>query len=84
MGAQQFAEHALEATPVPQTSYEALGAGAHRSAWGTWFETSGPWAVMNSTFEVGARPAGMPLLLCTPLVLPLLLLASRLAAPGPS
>ena len=49
---QAFAETALEHTPVPQTSYDSLGAGNHRSAWGTWFETSSKWAVMNSTSEV--------------------------------
>ena len=42
----------MEPTPIPQTSYEALGAGGHRSAWGTWFETKGPLSVMNSTYEV--------------------------------
>lgn len=42
----------MEPTPIPETSYEALGAGGHRSAWGTWFETSKPYSVMNSTYEV--------------------------------
>ena len=51
---QDFQEQALEPTPIPETSYEALGAGGHRSAWGTWFETRGPLSVMNSTYEVGA------------------------------
>ncbi len=61
---QDFQEQALEPTPIPETSYEALGAGGHRSAWGTWFETKGPLSVMNSTYEVGVlflytmRPAG--------------------------
>ena len=50
---QAFQQTALEHTPVAHTSYESLGAGGHRSAWGTWFEVSSPWAVMNSTFEVG-------------------------------
>ncbi len=50
---QDFQEQALEPTPIPETSYEALGAGGHRSAWGTWFETKGPLSVMNSTYEVG-------------------------------
>ena len=50
---QDFQEQALEPTPIPETSYEALGAGGHHSAWGTWFETRGPLSVMNSTYEVG-------------------------------
>ena len=41
----------MEPTPIPQTSYEALGAGSHRSAWGTWFETAHRYSVMNSTYE---------------------------------
>jgi hypothetical protein len=49
---QAFQKQAMEHTPVPQTSYESLGAGGHRSAWGTWFEVAKPWSVMNSTFEV--------------------------------
>ncbi len=49
---QDFQEDAMEPTPIPQTSYEALGAGSHRSAWGTWFETAGKYSVMNSTYEV--------------------------------
>ncbi|CAK0782757.1 hypothetical protein CVIRNUC_005952 [Coccomyxa viridis] len=48
---QDFQEDAMEPTPIPQTSYEALGAGSHRSAWGTWFETAGKYSVMNSTYE---------------------------------
>ncbi len=46
----------MEHTPIPQTSYESLGAGGHRSAWGTWFEVAKPWSVMNSTFEVSIHP----------------------------
>ena len=42
----------MEPTPIPQTSYEALGAGSHRSAWGTWFETANKYSIMNSTYEV--------------------------------
>lgn len=49
---QAFQQKALEHTPVARTSYESLGAGGHRSAWGTFFEVSSPWAVMNSTAEV--------------------------------
>jgi hypothetical protein len=49
---QDFQEEAIEPTPIPETSYEALGAGGHRSAWGTWFETSKSYSVMNSTYEV--------------------------------
>ncbi|CAL8470751.1 g10293 [Coccomyxa elongata] len=52
---QAFQEQAMEHTPIPQTSYESLGAGNHRSAWGTWFEVAKPWSVMNSTFEWRAR-----------------------------
>ena len=57
---------------MPQTSYEALGAGAHRSAWGTWFETSGPWAVMNSTSEVRSTSPVHVMLLPPSCPLPLL------------
>ena len=53
---QAFQHKALEPTPVARTSYESLGAGGHRSAWGTWFEVSSPWAVMNSTYEVSLVP----------------------------
>lgn len=52
---QAFQEQAMEHTPIPQTSYENLGAGNHRSAWGTWFEVAKPWSVMNSTFEVSMQ-----------------------------
>lgn len=54
MRLQEFQEEALERTPIPETSYEALSAGGHRSAWGTWFETAKPYSVMNSTYEVGS------------------------------
>lgn len=49
---QDFQEEAIEPTPIPETSYEALGTGGHHSAWGTWFETSKSYSVMNSTYEV--------------------------------
>lgn len=52
---QAFQEQAMEHTPIPQTSYDSLGAGNHRSAWGTWFEVAKPWSVMNSTFEVSMQ-----------------------------
>ena len=67
---QAFQEQAMEHTPIPQTSYENLGAGNHRSAWGTWFEVAKPWSVMNSTFEVSVQPNGEG-------VLCLLLLANK-------
>lgn len=52
---QAFQKEAMEHTPIPQASYESLGAGGHRSAWGTWFEVTKPWSVMNSTIEVIAQ-----------------------------
>jgi hypothetical protein len=61
---QDFQEEAIEPTPIPETSYEALGAGGHRSAWGTWFETSKPYSVMNSTYEVPSCFADLLQRLC--------------------
>ena len=43
---------ALEPTPIPQTSYDTLGGGGHRSAWSTWFEVAHPLAPFNRAMEV--------------------------------
>ena len=43
---------ALQPTPIPQTSYDSLGGGGHRSAWSTWFEVAHPLAPFNRAMEV--------------------------------
>ena len=50
---------ALDPTPIPQTSYDTLGGGGHRSAWSTWFEVAHPLAPFNRATEV--RPASRKL-----------------------
>lgn len=56
---------ALEPTPIPQTSYDTLGGGGHRSVWSTWFEVAHPLAPFNRAMEVrpgelGAHAAWPP------------------------
>ena len=50
--ASQELRAALEPTPIPQTSYDTLGGGGHRSAWSTWFEVAHPLAPFNRAMEV--------------------------------